>query len=236
MRTLYMEDCYLKEFDTNVAEANGKAIILDNTAFYPNSGGQPHDTGKLTSNGKEYSIVYVAKVDGRVSHEVDKDGLKAGDAVRGVIDWPRRHALMRMHTAAHLLSAVVHKEAGALITGNQLGIDQSRIDFSLEAFDKEKVMEYVRIANELASQALAVRTYFLSRDEAMRIPDVVKLAKALPPDAAELRIVDIGGVDVQADGGTHVLNTAEIGAIELVKTENKGKNNRRVYFTLTNIN
>lgn len=233
MRTLYIEDCYLKEFDATVAEANGKYIVLDNTIFYPNSGGQPHDMGKFVANdGTEYNIIYVAKVDGKISHEVDKEGIKVGDAVRGILDWQRRHALMRMHTAAHLLSAVMHKEANALITGNQLGTDQSRIDFSLETFDKEKIAEYIRMTNEIIAKNLPVRTYFLKRDEAMAIPDVVKLAGALPPDVAELRIVDIGGFDVQADGGTHVLNTSEIGMLELVKTENKGKNNRRVYYML----
>jgi len=233
MRTLYMVDCYLREFDAKVVEANGKYIALDNTAFYPNSGGQPNDLGKLVSNGVEYKIVYVAKVGDKISHEIDKEGIKVGDNVHGILDWQRRHTLMRMHTAAHLLSAIVHKETGGLITGNQLGVDQSRIDFSLETFDKEKVLEYIKKTNELIARNLPVRTYFLKRDEAMKIPDVVKLANALPPDAEELRIVDIGGVDVQADGGTHVLNTSEIGTIETVKTENKGKNNRRVYYTLS---
>lgn len=233
MRTLYMEDCYLREFDAKVIEVGGKYIVLDNTIFYPNSGGQPHDLGKLVGNGIEYNIIYVAKIDGKISHEVDKEGLRVGDAVRGILDWNRRHTLMRVHTAAHLLSAVMHKETGALITGNQLGTDQSRIDFSLEIFDKEKIAEYVRLTNEMIAKNLSVRTYFLKRGEAMKIPDVVKLANALPPDVEELRIVDIGGIGVQADGGTHVLNTSEVGRIELVKTENKGKNNRRVYYTLS---
>ncbi len=229
---LYMQDSYLTEFDATVTEASGKCIVLDNTAFYPNSGGQPNDTGTVAAGGITYNIIYVSKIGDKISHEADKDGLRAGDSVHCVVDWSRRHALMRMHTAAHILSAVVHKETGALITGNQLGIDQSRIDFSLDDFDKEKIIDYVRMANEIIAKNIAVRAYLLPRSEAMKIPGMVKLANALPPDVAELRIVDIDGVDVQADGGTHVRSTGEIGAIELSKAENKGKSNRRIYYTL----
>ncbi len=229
---LYLRDSYLKEFDTVATEVNGKFVVLDNTAFYPNSGGQPNDIGTLTANGATYNIVYVAKAGDKISHEIDKDGPAAGDAVHCIVDWKRRYMLMRMHTAAHILSAVVHKETGALITGNQLGEAQSRIDFSLENFDKEKISDYVRMANEITARNIAVRAYFLPRGEAMKIPGVVKLANALPPDAEELRIVDIEGIDVQADGGTHVSSTGEIGVIELSKTENKGRNNRRIYYTL----
>ncbi|MCD6590882.1 MAG: alanyl-tRNA editing protein [Candidatus Aenigmarchaeota archaeon] len=236
-RPLYMDDCYLKEFEAKVISVtkggeNKFFVVLDQTAFYPNSGGQPHDTGKLIKNGVEYPVVYVGKFSGQISHEVSKEGLKEGDVVKGVIDWERRFKLMRMHTAAHIISAIFHKETGALITGNQLGVDHSRIDFSLETFDRERMAELFNKANEIVEKDLPVKIYYLPREEAMKIPDVVKLAKALPPNANELRIVEIEGFDVQADGGTHVKLTKEIGKIVFTKAENKGKNNRRVYFTL----
>lgn len=232
---LYMEDSYLREFEAKVVSVtkggdNKFFVVLDRTAFYPNSGGQPHDTGKMVKDGAEYPVVYVGKFSGEISHEVSKEGLKEGDTVKGIIDWERRYALMRMHTAAHIISEVFHKNSGALITGNQLGLDKSRIDFSLENFDREKISEYFQEANEIISKDLKIKTYFLPREEAMKIENITKLANVLPPKVKELRIVEIEGFDVQADGGTHVKSTKEIGKIEFLKAENKGKNNRRVYF------
>ena len=231
-RPLYLLDPYMKEFDAVVSDAKGKFVVLDNTAFYPNSGGQPHDTGVMIVDGAEYRVVYAGKFGGNISHEVDREGLKAGDRVKCAVDWQRRHVLMRMHTAAHILSAIINKETGALITGNQLDVDQSRIDFSLEVLDREKIAEYVRMANVAVARNIEIKQYFLKREEAMKIPGVVKLASALPPAVEELHMVGIGDVDLQADGGPHVSNTKEVGAIELVKLENKGKNNRRIYYTL----
>lgn len=234
-RLLYLDDSYLRVFDSKVLDVQENRVILADTAFYPTGGGQPHDTGKLTSaiDGQVYSVLDVIKGDGGVVHVLDRGGLSVGDEVRGELDWTRRYRLMRMHTAAHLLSAVLFKETGALITGNQKGVDRSRIDFDLEAFEREKITEYVNKANELASQGVPVRTYYLRRDEAMQIPGVVKLAGALPPEVEVLRIVEIQGIDVQADAGTHVRNTSEIGKIEVVKMENRGRHNRRLYFTLS---
>ncbi len=165
-------------------------------------------------------------------HYLDRPGLKAGDKVHCTIDWDRRHKLMRYHTAAHILSAIVHKETGALITGNQIAVDHARFDFDLENFDREKMAEYVKEANDAIKRNMDVKMYFLPREEAMKIPGVVKLANALPPQVQQLRIVEIGDVDTQADGGTHVRNTSEIGQIEIIKMDNKGKSNRRVYFRL----
>jgi len=232
MQALYMEDSYLKEFEADVVSVkDGKFVVLDKTAFYPNSGGQPHDTGMMTAeDGAQYNVVFTGKFSGQISHEVDKEGLKQGDKVKCALDWDRRYKLMRMHTAAHLLCSFFHKKAGALITGNQLNIEKSRIDFSLDDFDREKINEYVRDANDVVQKGVEVKTYTLPREEAMKIPDVVKLANALPPSIKELRIVEIEGVDTQADGGTHVKNTSEIGTISLLKAENKGKNNRRIYY------
>jgi Ser-tRNA(Ala) deacylase AlaX len=232
--TLYLEDSYMRECDASVQEViDARNVVLDQTIFYPRGGGQPCDTGKLVSSGQEFRVLSVAKKDGRIVHELGQEaGLKAGDRVRCVLDWDRRYRLMRMHTAAHVLGATMHRELGVLITGNELGEEKTRFDFSMESFDKETFERMVAKANGSLSQDLGLRVYSLPREEAMRIPGVVKLANALPPSITELRIVEIPGVDIQADGGTHVKNLKEVGQIELLKLENKGKTNRRIYFTL----
>jgi misacylated tRNA(Ala) deacylase len=231
---LYMEDSFLKEFDAEVKEVNdSKFIVLNNTAFYPNSGGQPHDTGIIkTESGDEYKVVFVGKFSGNISHEVDHEGLKLGDKVHCTLDWDRRYKLMRNHTAAHILSEMVHKETGALITGNQLNVDKSRIDFSQENYDVEKIKDCIQKSNEIIDKDLPIKAYFLPREEAMQLPQLTKLAKGLPDSIKEIRIVEIIGYDKQGDGGTHVKSLKEVGHLEFIKAENKGKNNRRVYFKL----
>lgn len=205
----------------------------------------------------EFPVVFVGKFEGKISHEIDTSGqetgpierrivqwsieakasignpkLETGNRVRCVLDWDRRYKLMRMHTAAHVLAATMNKELGVLITGNQLGEEKTRFDFNMEEFNRDKFDEIVKKANELLKQDLELKIYTLPRDEAMKIPGIVKLAGALPPSIKELRIVEIPGIDLQADAGTHVKNLNEVGEIELLKCDNKGKNNRRIYFTL----
>ncbi len=240
-KLLYMDDSYLKEFDAQALEVRGSAVMLDQTLFYPQGGGQPTDTGKLIVKdgaeggdgaGVEYVVKEVKKEAGEVWHYLDKaPAFAAGSSVHGTLDWSRRYAHMRMHTAAHILAACMAPE-GALITGNQLGGEQTRFDFALENFDRDKFGEVVAKANAKLAEGLEIKTYTLPREEAMKIPGIVKLANALPPAISELRIVDIGGFEVQADGGTHVKNTEECGKIVITKMENKGKENRRIYFAL----
>ncbi len=231
---LYFNDSYLREFNAKVLEVkDGKYAVLDKTIFYPSGGGQPHDTGVMSCNGDDFPVVYVGKLSGDVRHEVGRDGLKAGDEISGKVDWERRYRLMRMHTAAHIIDAVLYKEAGALCTGNQLGLDKSRIDFSLESLDRDKMQQYIDAANEFVKKAIGLKIYYLKREDALKIPGVVKLASVMPPNVAELRIVEIPGVDLQADGGTQVKNTSEIGEIKFLSVENKGKDNRRMYYTLS---
>lgn len=232
-QTMFLEDCYAKECDSTVVAAEGSKVELDKTVFCHEGGGQPADNGKITgSNGEEFSVASVKKESGKIMHYLDKPGLKAGDTVHCTLDWERRHKLMRYHTAMHVLAAVMHSKAGALITGGQIDVDESRIDFNLETFDREKISEYVTAANETIRKNVPVKTYFLPREEAMKIPGVVKLANVLPPQVDKLRIVEIMDVDIQADGGTHVANTSEIGQIEVTKLDNKGKDRRRIYFRL----
>jgi misacylated tRNA(Ala) deacylase len=232
-RILYLEDSYLRETDATITSVkDDKYVTLDQTIFYPKGGGQPHDTGSMMSGVQIYNVIYVGKFSGDISHEVDKPGLQVGDKVHCVLDWNRRYKLMRTHTASHLFASLLCNGTGALVTGNQLEEDKIRFDFNLEKFDKEVVQSYVDKANELFKKDISVRTYELPREEALMIPGIIKMAAAYPPDAANLRIVEIYKVDMQADGGTHVKNLTEIGHIELLKIENKGKQNRRVYFRL----
>ena len=214
MKALYMEDSYLKEFKTKVKSVkDGKFVVLEETAFYPNAGGQPYDTGILKTQDKEYKVIFVGKFGGEISHQVEPEGLKEGDEVTGIIDWERRHRLMRMHSAAHVLSAILYKEAGALITGGQLDIEKSRTDFNLENFDREKMIEYIGKANEIIQKDLPIHVKFMPRAEAEKDPSLQKLAKGLPEGIDTIRIVEIENFDQQADGGTHVKSTKEIGKI-----------------------
>ena len=237
MKDLCIEDNYLKEFDAVVESVkDDKFIALNQTAFYPNAGGQPFDTGTMkTEDGKEYEVVFVGKFDNKISHEVDNKEnppLNENDKVHCAIDWERRYMLMRMHTAAHILSRVLHQKTGAVTSGNQLGIDRSRIDFTLDDFDREKILECVKISNEIIAKKIPVKKSFITREEAFKLPGFAKVSPHLVKGFDTLRVVDIENVDTQPCGGTHLNNIEEIGKIEFVKAENKGKNNRRVYYTV----
>lgn len=220
---------YVREFDGKVVSVEGNRVVLDQTAFYPRGGGLVSDIGRLGT----VNVTEVVKEGDNVFHTVDNPAaVKVGEILHGQIDWERRYKVMKMHTTAHILCAIVNRETGALITGNQINPDESRIDFNLEQFDREKLSVYVAAANDVVKRGVEVKTYFMNREQALSTPGVVKLANALPPSVEELRIVQIGDVDTQADGGVHVGNTREIGEIVVDKAENKGKNNRRVYFSL----
>ena len=232
-KTLFLVDSYLKQSPARVVSVkDGKYIILDQTIFYPKGGGQPHDTGKIIKDNKTFNVVYVGKFSGEISHEVDATGLQADDKVNCILNWERRYKLMRSHTAAHVLASLLNKGTGALTTGNQLEETHVRFDFSLEKFDKVLLEAYLTKANKLFGTDIPVKWYELPREEAMKIPGVVKMAVAFPPNIPVLRIVEIVGLDRQADGGTHVRNLKEVGTVQLIKTQNKGKNNRRIYFKL----
>jgi misacylated tRNA(Ala) deacylase len=229
-RRLFWEDAYAKEFDATVIAVEGNQVVLDQTAFNPRGGGLVGDIGAL--NGVKVLDTVKIGADS-IAHVLETDGSwVAGNPVHGVLDWDRRHRIMRMHTSAHLLSAIFNKETGALITGNQIEPDKSRIDFSLDDFDREKMLVYCSQANEAIAKNPPVKTYFMKREEALKIPGITKLASVMPPDVEDLRIVEIEGYDLQADGGVHVKNLGEVGKIEPLKFENKGKSNRRMYFTI----
>lgn len=189
-------------------------------------------TREIRRGNESYRVAFVGKFSEEVSHEVDRAGLCVGDRVRCVLDWDRRYKMMRSHTASHAFASRLCAGTGALITGNQIDMDKTRFDFNLEDFDRGVLEKYIDEANKLFERDIPVRTYELPREDALKIPGIVKMTEAFPPDVPSLRIVEIVGVDKQADGGTHVRNLREVGRIRFVKAENKGRNNRRVYFSL----
>jgi misacylated tRNA(Ala) deacylase len=232
-RALYMDDSYLKNWNAKVTSVkDGKFNVLDKTAFYPKGGGQPWDEGFITKDGEKFKVVYVGKFSGKISHEVDKLGLKEGDEVSCEIDWNRRYTFMRYHTACHLISNILYKRANAKITGNQIEMDKSRMDFSMIDYSPEKLRTYVEEVNKIIKQNLPITIDYMLKSDVLEKPELARLAVGLPKNIKEFRIVKIGDVDIQVDGGTHVNQLSEIGKIEVIKTVNKGKNNRRMYFVL----
>jgi Ser-tRNA(Ala) deacylase AlaX len=231
---LYVRDSYLKEFDATVTAVDGQAVALDRTAFYPGGGGLPFDTGRVTWPGGEGRVVEVKRDGAIVWHFLDVPAPAAGTVVRGAIDWERRYGVMRHHTALHVLVGAVYRLFGALVTGGQIHPDRARMDFSLADLSKDRVAAIEDEANRVITEGHRVLIRFVSREEYER-SDLTRLAKnLLPPDVTEVRVVEIEGYDAQADGGTHVASTAEIGRLRVTKTENKGKTNRRLEIVLEN--
>lgn len=217
-----------------------RLVLLDRTVFYPGGGGQPCDTGKLTrfSDRRSWPVVSARKGPEGVWHELaGDDALPAiGDEVRGELDWERRYNLMRMHTALHVLCGVVFLDYGALVTGGNMAPDRARMDFEMDSseFTLERVAEIERRANEELRAGREVRVRILPREEAFQIPDLIRTKiNLLPEGIAEVRTVEIVGLDLQADGGTHVQNTREVGELRVVGTRSKGKANKRLEIELS---
>ena len=232
---LELDDPTLREWDAHVLDVSDEGIVLDRSAFYPGGGGQPPDHGVLLWGGVQTRIVGVRRGDDLVLIPGDGDPVPGvGTAVRGALEDDRRSALMRTHSGLHLLSGVVFREYGCLVTGGNMEPLTARMDFNLpevpEGF-KERVAE--ACATEVARDR-AIEVSNLPRAEAFAIPDIIRTAtNLLPPDLEVVRIVDIVGLDTQADGGTHVASTRQIGGIEVVKVENKGKGFRRLRVRIT---
>ena len=228
-RKLFWEEPYAREFQAQVATVDGNIVTLDKTLFYPRGGGVACDLGTL--NGMR--VIETNKQEDRIDHRLEAPPtFGVSEMVSGQVDWERRHRLMRMHTAGHLMSALFFDKANSRITGNQIEVDKSRMDFNLDSFDRAQIEGYVDEANRLITEDAVVKTYFLARSEALKMPELVKLAEAAPPAEDRLRIVEIEGIDRQADGGLHVAHLKEVGKINLLKLENKGKTNRRMYYDL----
>ena len=234
VEALYMDNSYLKEWHAKVESVSQqKFIILDKTAFFPKGGGVEFDTGTITTeNNDEFNVVYTRKFSGRISHEVDKEGLKERDNVHCKLDWERRYLLMKYHTATHVLSGVLYNDNNLKVTGNQLTTEKARVDLNMDEMDVDIIKNAIEKSNEIIKKELPVEIYYKSREEAEKEPDLFKLAIGFPHDFKTLRIVDIKGFDKQADGGCHVKNLKEIGQIIFKDYINKGKNFKRVYFTV----
>ncbi|UCB59268.1 MAG: alanyl-tRNA editing protein [Thermoplasmatales archaeon] len=234
VKALYMDDSYLREWDAVVESVSQKKfIILDKTAFFPKGGGVEYDIGTITTEDKQvFNVVYTGKFSGKISHEVEKAGLQEGDKVHCLLDWERRYLLMRYHTATHVLSGVLFKDYNLKVTGNQLTTDKARVDLNMAEMDVNIIIKSIEKSNEIIEKKLPVDIFYKSREEAEKEPDLFKLAIGFPHDIDNLRIVDIKGFDKQADGGCHVKNLKEIGTIIFKDFINKGKNFKRVYFTI----
>lgn len=231
---LYQKDSYIKEFEAVIVEVSDNYVVLDRTAFHPTSGGVDKDVGVLIRGDRTYNVIDVIEEGDIVKHVLNvTSGLEPGVSVRGVIDWNRRYRLMRLHTTAHILSAVMYRKFGALITGGHVYPDYARDDFSLEIFERSIFEEAIAEVNNIVKRGIEVKIYWLPREEALKIPGITKLAeRSLLPSTPIMRIVEIPGIDIQADGGPHVKNTAEIGLVKLLKVENRGKKKKRVYYTV----
>jgi len=227
---LELDDQTLREWDAVVLDGGPDGIVLDRSAFYPGGGGQPPDHGVLLWGGVQTRIVDARKGDELYLLPLDGDPLPpAGTAVRGAVEDPRRTALMRTHSGLHVLCGVVFRDFGALVTGGNMDVLSARMDFNLEAVPPgfKEAVEGACNAELRLDRRIVVRE--LPRDEAFQIPDIIRTATNLvPEDVKEVRIVDIVGLDQQADGGTHVASTSQVGRISVVKVENKGKGFRRL--------
>ena len=231
---LYQTDGYLQEFDANIVSAllTERAVILDRTAFYPGGGGQPCDFGTLTVTGKTYPVDKVKKQGDDVLHFLGGDAPlpSVGAASHGTLDWARRYELMRTHTALHVLCGTVFRDYGALVTGGNMEPRKGHLDFEFETMRGELVREIEAAVNHEVAQAREIRVRILPRDEAFQIPDLIRTKiNLLPEGIAQIRTVEIVGLDLQADGGTHVHNTNEIGTIHVVDYKSKGAINKRIY-------
>ncbi len=236
---LYYEDAYLREFDatvTAVEMVDGQTrFALDRTAFYPGGGGQPNDEGWIVLDGVRVGVVKVGKDGGAIWHTLAADAptVVPGAQVHGELDWERRYLLMRTHTAMHVLCGVVWRDYAASVTGGNMDPGKGRMDFEFASLTRDLIGEIEAKVNVEVAAAHPTRSQILPRDEAFRIPDLIRTKiNLLPPGIEEVRTVELVGLDLQADGGTHVANTSEVGRVRVVDYKSKGAINKRVYIEL----
>jgi Ser-tRNA(Ala) deacylase AlaX len=230
---LYLRDSYLRETDATVQSACESAVVLDRTVFYPGGGGQPADTGVLRWPGGERRVTEMRRDGETVWHVLEGPAPADGTGVHAVLDWERRYAVMRHHSALHVLVGAVYRLFNARVTGGAIYADRARMDFTLEDLNKERVADIERETNRVLGEDRLIAVRFVTPEEFAR-SDLVRLARDLvPKDLERIRVVEIEGYDAQADGGTHVARTGEVGGLRIAKTENKGKANRRLEIQLT---
>ena len=229
---LYQTDSYCRAFDAVVQRAlpEENAVVLDRSAFYPGGGGQPNDLGTLSGQ----VVTKVRKAGDDVLHVLEGDLPEQGAAVHGELDWDRRYKLMRTHTALHVLCGTVFRDYGALVTGGDMEPLKGRMDFEFERLQRELVSVIEAAVNEEIRKAPGVRVQILPREEAFQIPDLIRTKINLLPEGIQrVRTVEIVGLDLQADGGTHVRNTSEVGRIHVADYKSKGAINKRLYIEVT---
>ncbi|RUA21848.1 MAG: alanyl-tRNA editing protein [Chloroflexi bacterium] len=230
---LFHNEAYLKEFEATVTDVVEGGVVLDRTAFYTGGGGQPTDSGTLTSGSQEYQVTGIKREDGKLVHKISGESPSVGSTVTGVIDWDRRYLLMRTHTALHILCGVVWRDYGAKVTGGDMKPGEGRMDFEFENFSAEFAGELEAKVNAEVAANRDISVHHLSREEADKIPDLIRTKiNLLPPNIQEIRTIDIHGLDLQADGGTHVASTREVGVIKVVGHESKGRINKRIRIAL----
>jgi len=226
---LFHTDSYIREFSARVTAVQDQRVALDKTAFYPTGGGQPCDHGQLTAGGQQWPVVNVRKDGDEIWHEVEGEPPSVGAEVTGHVNWERRHALMRTHTALHMLAGVIWRDYGAQVTGGNMEPLRARMDFEFESMSRDLVKEIEEKVNAEISAARPITSKILPREEAFAIPDLIRTKiNLLPAGIAQVRVVDIVGLDLQADGGTHVANTKEVGRIKITDYKSKGKINKRL--------
>jgi misacylated tRNA(Ala) deacylase len=234
---LYLRDAYLREFDARVVRVSGNAVVLDRTAFYPEGGGQPNDKGTITINNSTYNVLGLEKDGDDIVHILDKEtGVGAGSTAEGKIDWAHRYACMRYHTALHTIDGIIETVyKSGMITGGQIYPDRARMDIDMPDLNKEKVAEILDRTNSVAREGHDVLIKEIGRADALAIPSLSRTepGRRLLEKLESVRVVEIVGVDTQADGGTHVKNTNEIGTIALSSYENKGARRKRIEIVLT---
>jgi len=238
-KLLYQTDAYLKEFSATITsmDVETRAVVLDQTAFYPGGGGQPCDFGSLEVAGVIYPVEKVRKQGDDVLHFLGGThplpDLNSAAASRGTLDWVRRHQLMRTHTALHILCGTVFRDYGAKVTGGDMDPLKGRMDFEFENMRGELVKAIETATNFEIEQRREIKVKILPRAEAFLIPDLIRTKiDLLPPDIKQIRTVEIVGLDLQADGGTHVMNTSEVGKIKVVDYKSKGAINKRIYIEI----
>ena len=226
---LYQTDSYLRETDATATRVEGKQVARDRTIFYAQGGGQPADHGTLQWDGGMARVIDVRKVGQDVLHTLDGPPPSAGTAVHAALDWERRYALMRAHTATHVLDGVIWRDYGALVTGSAMEPGSARQDFELEHMSADFATEVERRTNAELGADREVRVRILPRADALIIPDLIRTKiNLLPIGIEQIRVVEIVGLDLQADGGTHVARTSEVGTIRVVGHESKGRINKRL--------
>ncbi|HJP16036.1 MAG TPA: alanyl-tRNA editing protein [Acidimicrobiales bacterium] len=230
---LYLRDTTLLSFAATVISVHDTRVELDQTAFYATSGGQPHDTGHITWESGAASVIDVLTIEGKVFHTLAGLIPEVGTEIHGEIDPDRRKSMMRTHTAMHILCGVMWRDWRRVVTGGSMDALSGRMDFEIEQIPEGFAQEIERLCNAEIKADRPVEVSFLSRDNAVLDRDLIRTKNNLVPESVtEIRVVDIVGLDRQADGGTHVSSTSQVGRIEIIKTESKGKGFKRVRFVL----